>query len=47
MKRIRFWHLKNTDGVNADGTQSVFVPTILEKIKEARLKFPEENVNVL
>ena len=26
--------LKNTDGVNADGTQSMFVLTILEKIKE-------------
>ena len=26
--------LKNTDDVNAGGTQSVFVFTILEKIKE-------------
>ena len=29
--------LKNIDGVNADGTQSIFVLTILEKIKETRL----------
>ena len=33
--------LKNTDGVNADGEQSMFVLTILEKIKEARLKFSQ------
>ena len=39
--------LKNTDGVNADGTQSMFVLTILEKINEMRLKFPQESVTVL
>ena len=33
------WHLKNTDGVNADGRQSMFVLTILGKIKEIRLTF--------
>ena len=36
--------LKNTDGVNADGEQSMFVLTILEKIKEARLKFSRVSV---
>ena len=39
--------LKNTDGVNADGTQSMFVLTILEKINEMRLKFPQRSVTVL
>ena len=29
---------KNTDGQNTDGTQSKFVLTVLEKIKEARSK---------
>ena len=38
--------LKNTDGVNADGEQSMFVLTILEKIKEARLKFSQGSVTV-
>ena len=27
-------HLKNVDGENADGTQSMFILTILEKIKK-------------
>ena len=31
--------LKNTDNVNADGTHSMFVWKILEKIKETRLKW--------
>ena len=35
--------LKNTDGVNADGEQSMFVLTILE---EARLKFSQGSVTV-
>ena len=38
--------LKNTDGVNADGEQSMFVLMILEKIKEARLKFSQGSVVV-
>ena len=38
--------LKNTDVVNADGEQSLFVLTILEKIKEARLKFSQGSVTV-
>ena len=38
--------LKNTDGVNADGEQSMFVLMILEKIKEARLKFSQGSVAV-
>ena len=29
-----FGQLKNADGVNADGTQSIFIFKILEKIKE-------------
>ena len=33
--------LKNTGGANADGAQSMFVLTILEKIKETRLKFSQ------
>ena len=33
--------LKNTDSVNTDRTQSMFVLTILEKIKETRLKFSQ------
>ena len=28
--------LKNADDVNADGTQSIFISTILENIKETR-----------
>ena len=39
--------LKITDGVNANGAQSVFVLTILEKIKETRLKFYQVCVTVL
>ena len=39
--------LKNTNGVNADGIQSMFVLTILEKIKETRIKFPQGSVTVL
>ena len=38
---------KNVDGVNADGTQSMFILTILEKIKETRLIFFQESVTVL
>ena len=30
--------LKNIDGINADGTQSLFVLMFLGKIKEIRLK---------
>ena len=39
--------LKNTDDVNADGTESMFVLTILEKIKETRLNFSQGRVTVL
>ena len=39
--------LKNEDGINTDGTQSIFILTILEKIKEARLKFSQGSVTVL
>ena len=37
--------LKNVDGINADGTQSMFVLTILEKIKETR--YSQGSVTVL
>ena len=33
--------LYNVDGVNADGKQSMFVLTILEKIKVTRLEFSQ------
>ena len=36
-----FGQLKNTEGENADGTQSMFVLTILEKTKERWLKFSQ------
>ena len=39
--------LKNTDCVNADGTKSIFVLKILQKIKETRLKFSQEIVTIL
>ena len=39
--------LKNLDGINVDGTQSMFVLTILEKIKETRLKSSQGSVTVL
>ena len=39
--------VKNTDGVNADGIQSMFVLTIFKKIKETRLKFSQGSVTVL
>ena len=38
--------LKNDDGENADGTQSMFILTILEKIKEKILKFSQGSVIV-
>ena len=39
--------LKNNDGENADGTQSMFVLKIFEKIKETRLKFSQGSIMVL
>ena len=39
--------LKNIDGINADAAESMFILTILEKIKETRLKFPQRSVAVL
>ena len=38
--------LKNIDGINADGAESTFILTILEKIKETRLKFSQGSVTV-
>ena len=37
--------LKNVDGINADGTE--FVLTILETIKEIKLKFSQGSITVL
>ena len=42
-----FGQLKNTNGVNTDGTQSMFVLTILEKIKETRLECSQGSITVL
>ena len=39
--------LKNVDVVNAIGTQSMLVLTILEKIKEMKLKLSQTNGTVL
>ena len=39
--------LKNIDGQNADGTQSMFVLTILKNVKETRLKCSQGSVAVL
>ena len=39
--------LKNDDGINADGRQSMFVLTISGKIKETRLIFSQGSVIVL
>ena len=39
--------LKNVGGINADGVQSMFVLTLLEKIKETRLKFSQGSVTIL
>ena len=41
------WKLKNEYGVNADGTQSMFILTILEKIKEKRLQFCQGSITAL
>ena len=42
-KQIEFvGQLENIDIVNADVTQSIFILTILEKIKETRLNFLKE-----
>ena len=39
--------LKNDDGVNGDGIQSMIVLAILEKFKETNLRFLQGNVTVL
>ena len=39
--------LKNIDGLNTDVTQPMFVSTILEKMKETRLKFSQGSATVL
>ena len=39
--------LRNNDDENTDGAQSMFVLTILEKIKKKRLKLSQESLTVL
>ena len=39
--------LKKEDGINADAAKSMFALTILEKVKEKRLKFSQGSVTVL
>ena len=39
--------LKNVNGINADGTQNMFILMILEKISEMRLRFSQGSVTVL
>ena len=39
--------LKNTDSINANSTQSMFVLTILVKIKETRINFSQGSVTFL
>ena len=39
--------LKNVNGINADGTQNMFILMILEKINETRLRFSQGSVTVL
>ena len=39
--------LKNVGNTNADGAESMFILTILEKMKEMRLKFSQGSVTVL
>ena len=48
IRQIEFVGLfKNTDGVNPDCTQTMFVLTKLEKIKETRLIFSQGSITVL
>ena len=47
MQEIEFTGKLNDDDVNPDGAQSMFILTILEKIKETRLKFFQGRVTVL
>ena len=42
LQKIEFvGQVENVDGTNADGSESVFILMILEKIKETRLKFSQ------
>ena len=48
IKQIEFvGQLKNEDSVNTDGAESMFILTILEKIKKTRVKLSQGNVTVL
>ena len=57
-KRIKYWskinsqiefieQLQNDDGENADGIKSMFVLTVLEKVKQTRIKFCQGTVTAL
>ena len=49
-RKAVYWtigQLKNTDGINADGTQYMFAFTILENINETRLNFFSRKCNSL
>ena len=39
--------MKNVDVINADGAESMYILTILEKTKETRLTFSQGSVTVL
>ena len=45
--RIWIRKLKNSDGENIDSTQSMFVLTMLEKIKEMKQKFSKGSITIL
>ena len=48
IKQVEFIEqLRNNDDENDDGAQSMFVSTILEKIKKKRLKLSQESLTVL
>ena len=48
IQQIKFVEqLKDVDDINADGTHNMFILTILERIKEARIKFSQGSVKVL
>ena len=48
MQLIEFVGLKkNSDHINADGAESTFVLTILEKSKETKIEFSQGTVTVL
>ena len=47
LAKIIHWTIKNPADLSTDGTQSMFVLTVLEKINETRLKFSQGSVTIL